>query len=779
MGMKKKKSIKRLISLALCSLMTIMLIQPVAYAQGTENENEFKDSWIKSISITDDQGNDLNGKTVIEGSNTNLNIKIELSDSISEDIVGTQNCGPYLDFINKNGYHKSIRVQLSYNQEAKTLSGETNLKNIQLAKYRLYSINLNNKDYFFSPTIQEKYFLKYDDGSRRKNTTINFMGKDKDGHETAYKSVVVDIPDNEMTLKNVGVKIPYELFQYDGAKLLGFVLDYNQKDNLITEDTVLIENLDDPATRVYPGYNLYPVYDKTLYYVNYSFQDVNKNIQSITKVLLIDSLDPKTVKEAIIDNTPDIVDKNNKELKYTINGQGGGTLDDFMEIPNFELYSWETLYCNISKNGEMLWKVTASNINNKNEFVYYAPIKEPVNYIDTGNPSADSASEYFEKNYLATNKIPAPTNLPKGLEFDHWFCYQNWQTSTIMLVPVYKQKIVYYEVIDKNGQGYIKNYLDIFEPGEEIIKRTKNDFEGFSSVTNLEFIDFKFGYIAKANGIPSESVIKEGKKLDVTSMKEFIDQIEKHEENVLLQIDMKKATVVPAHLLSTAKENDVNLQLNMDGYSWKINSKDITSDNLDNINLEVKADTDAIDSNRVKEVAAENNTKQLSLTHNGEFGFKATLGINAGKENAGKNGTLYYDNKTSGKLEKVGESAIDDNGNVSFDFNHASDYVIVASDKPIVDPNQDTGNNGNSDNGNAGNGSAGNIEDGNNNSDNTNTDTNKGNNTTNKTENKTDNKNNSKTPNTGDNLNVVPFILVMFGCILVISTLVYRKKYNR
>ena len=39
-------------------------------------------------------------------------------------------------------------------------------------------------------------------------------------------------------------------------------------------------------------------------------------------------------------------------------------------------------------------------------------------------------------------------------------------------------------------------------------------------------------------------------------------------------------------------------------------------------------------------LAGDNPTQQLSLTHEGDFGFTATLTMNAGAEYAGKNGNL-------------------------------------------------------------------------------------------------------------------------------------------
>ena len=114
----------------------------------------------------------------------------------------------------------------------------------------------------------------------------------------------------------------------------------------------------------------------------------------------------------------------------------------------------------------------------------------------------------------------------------------------------------------------------------------------------------------------------------------------------------------------------------MNGYSWTINGEDIKGVNLKDINLEVKTDTNAVPTGLVSKLAGDKPTKQLSLTHNGDFGFKATLNVEIGKENAGKFGNLYYYD-SDGKLVFMNAGQIAADGSVNLSFSHASDYVIV------------------------------------------------------------------------------------------------------
>lgn len=160
----------------------------------------------------------------------------------------------------------------------------------------------------------------------------------------------------------------------------------------------------------------------------------------------------------------------------------------------------------------------------------------------------------------------------------------------------------------------------------------------------------------------------------------IVEKIAKAGEEEKIEVFMGNATVVPTEVLEAAKGKDVVVELNMGGYTWEINGKDILASNLKDINLEVKMNSNAVPSNIVKELAGDNPVKQLSLTHNGNFGFKADLKINVGNENKGKYGNLYYYD-SDGKMVYMNAGKIDENGNVVVSFSHASDYVIVINDK--------------------------------------------------------------------------------------------------
>ena len=177
--------------------------------------------------------------------------------------------------------------------------------------------------------------------------------------------------------------------------------------------------------------------------------------------------------------------------------------------------------------------------------------------------------------------------------------------------------------------------------------------------------------------IPSPGVTLPQETIDNT-----IKIIKSTESGGSVSIDMDGATVISKEILEAAKGKDVDIQLNMGGYTWTINGKDIKDSNLKDINLQVIVDTKNIPSKTLQALAGDNPIRQLFLAHEGDFGFKASLTVNVGSEHSGQFGNLYY-HDSDGKMVFINAGKINPDGNVSLEFSHASDYVIVMSDKEM------------------------------------------------------------------------------------------------
>ena len=185
-----------------------------------------------------------------------------------------------------------------------------------------------------------------------------------------------------------------------------------------------------------------------------------------------------------------------------------------------------------------------------------------------------------------------------------------------------------------------------------------------------------------------------GTKPSMNEIRKIIEEINRTKNGGTVRVDMKKATVVPKEVLEAIQGKEINIVLDMGAYRWSIRGADVLASVLKDTDLEVTMDTDAIPPSLVDSIAEGKPSTQLSLTHNGDFGFRADLTLNLGSGHGGGTGNLYYYD-SSGKLVFRNAGEIGADGTVSLSFSHASDYVIIIDHAPSG--NENGGGNGDED----------------------------------------------------------------------------------
>ena len=156
-------------------------------------------------------------------------------------------------------------------------------------------------------------------------------------------------------------------------------------------------------------------------------------------------------------------------------------------------------------------------------------------------------------------------------------------------------------------------------------------------------------------------------------------EIEDAEEGDEITINMGDETKVPAEIFESVAGKDVDVTFDLgDDLSWTVNGKDIPDDAaLADLDLGVALDTDGIPANVVNAITGEVGTVQITLAHDGEFGFTMTLTAPLGKENAGYWANLYHYDEDAEALNFEAAAKIDADGSVSLPMSHASQYAIV------------------------------------------------------------------------------------------------------
>ena len=166
---------------------------------------------------------------------------------------------------------------------------------------------------------------------------------------------------------------------------------------------------------------------------------------------------------------------------------------------------------------------------------------------------------------------------------------------------------------------------------------------------------------------------------DSTGWDDILDELENTAKGDQITIDMGDETKVPAEIFESLAGKDVEISFDLgDDLSWTVNGKDIPDDAaLADLDLGVALDTDGIPANVINTITGEVGTVQITLAHDGEFGFTMTLTAPLGKENAGYWANLYHYDEDAEALNFEAAAKIDEDGSVTIPFSHASQYAIV------------------------------------------------------------------------------------------------------
>ena len=154
-------------------------------------------------------------------------------------------------------------------------------------------------------------------------------------------------------------------------------------------------------------------------------------------------------------------------------------------------------------------------------------------------------------------------------------------------------------------------------------------------------------------------------------------------------VKMDETGVISKDAIAAIKGTQKKLVLDMgDGIKWIINGSDVSKVPAKDVNMSVIVDSKKIPEDVIKAAKVEKDAKkvvQISLAHEGEFGFKPVLSIDIGKSYAGKYANLYYYNIKTKALEGQMSVKIADDGSALLTFTHASDYVISVTDQAAID----------------------------------------------------------------------------------------------
>ena len=165
---------------------------------------------------------------------------------------------------------------------------------------------------------------------------------------------------------------------------------------------------------------------------------------------------------------------------------------------------------------------------------------------------------------------------------------------------------------------------------------------------------------------------------DSTGWDDIRDELENTAKGEQITIDMGDETKVPAEIFESLAGKDVDVTFDLGDIQWSVNGADIPTDtDFTDLDLGASLDTHGIPVNVINTITGEVGTVQITLAHDGEFGFTMTLTAPLGKENAGYWANLYHYDEDAEALNFEAAAEIDADGSVTIPFSHASQYAIV------------------------------------------------------------------------------------------------------
>lgn len=658
-----------------------------AYSLVLNVEKSVEDSIIiTSVSM------DKKGENVKPGEEINIIVEVETGEGIELPGGASVIFNPAVTSIEPH----EKRVDLELNEKDQKYYGTLKIEDMYPCEWYIGAIYVHSSaetnDDAFTYDAGFPYYVRVYDGEAFVNPEFDvefqFMALDENGAYQSIGSVTKKNVQRRQTLKEVGVTLPGMSSGYSGLTQIGW-MERNGKE--ITEDTTVLNE----------HFGVYAKYDKGVYQASYKYlNNAGEWSETFCPIVYEHGATYGEVEKKAREFMPEDMTKD-----YTFSNWG----DDQFSKDDKVVSGVEGEHFIAQFSGVTVLDVHYTYYDQKGSMA-----KESKSFAVEEGTSYKKAIEML-------NASEAPVSY-KGLRFKEWDAYAYLgeigeglvhSGEDFVMNPVYENCLVRYIINGSRllGESEGENiFCQVAEKGETVTALTS--FEGFGEVTwdkdaapDKTFVVVnhrtfwghaeassaidpgKPGKPSKpSDGSSSGSGNKPGEttesKLPDSAVNSIIKAIKDAEQGENIKVNMGSKSVISKEILEAARGKDVSVILEMEGYSWTINGRDIMAANLQDIDLRVIKNTDHIPGSTVKALAGNNPCMQITLVHEGNFGFKAVLNIGVGSEYAGKYGNLYY-HDSAGKMVFVNAGQIDSNGSVSLEFSHASDYLLVMSNQAM------------------------------------------------------------------------------------------------
>lgn len=668
---------------------------------GVRTSLEMQDKESYSVTLETDENSDApiitsvqldkNGQNVKNGDTVNITVEAASGGTPLEQTgsVGFSAAAPNID--NAHRY-----VGLDFDETDHKYHGTLTIEDMYPCEWYISTIDIESGNAradaaAFTYDADHPYYVRVYNGDAFVNpeldVEIQFMALDENGVYQSIGSVNKKNVQRRQTMREIGVTFPAQASKYPGFTQTGW-MDHTGRE--ITEDT----RLSFSSSYI----EIYAKYDKGIVNASYSYPDSEGHMAWSSQQIVFEH--GETYGDVLKKAQAFIPDNMTKEYSFAAweyELPYGKSEEDTVS----DLRTYFTLTAKFS--GVTMLQVFWDYYDEKGSTRGHS---QDCLAVQEGTKTNDAIK--------LLNSQAAPKSYA-GLRFKEWSAstyldgdvVENGQYFTVR--AIYENCLIRY-IINSNLMDEGTIFCQVAEKGEKVSAR--KSFDGFKEVTWTSgapaasfVVNDHMTFYGEAESIsgtdqpskPSDPAggsgggttgsVSDGKtdidsenRLPDAAVDQIVRAIGEADPGAAFRIDMGSKTVVPREVLEAARGKDVTLVLDMGGYTWTINGADIMASGLQDIDLRVIPYTDNIPNSTVQALAGNNPCMQITLVHEGSFGFKADLTIGIGAEYSGSYGNLYY-HDSAGKMVFINAGMIDSSGNVKLTFSHASDYLIVISDR--------------------------------------------------------------------------------------------------
>jgi hypothetical protein len=250
-----------------------------------------------------------------------------------------------------------------------------------------------------------------------------------------------------------------------------------------------------------------------------------------------------------------------------------------------------------------------------------------------------------------------------------------------------KRLVASFPKADHNGYQIFG--MGINENNELYVSLQNNPQDVTDENGNLTLMDVQIIVVGNMDTIQSSAVSADNNNNNSNQTQNWDEISASLEQNNSVEITIdttanNEPVSLPASVVESAKGKDVDIVINIGSYQWTVNGLNISDDaEVADVNLGVSENEGIVPEEITNKYVDEQQTVEVNLEHEGQFGYTANLKVYIGTEYAGMMASVLHYDAESDRLAYQETVPVDDEGYAVLNFQHASSYMVVIDNKAV------------------------------------------------------------------------------------------------